>query len=90
MTLDRGAFYKEKSIWNRQAYMGLFREKKITAVVRIGDRSGPRPQESHPARQATADTLHRQAMGLSAGGVRQTRRFVAGRRHHVRKDGVPR
>ena len=40
MTLDRGAFYKEKSIWNRQAYMGLFREKKITAVVRIGDRSG--------------------------------------------------
>jgi hypothetical protein len=39
--LDRGAFYKEKSIWNRQAYMALFRSKTITSIVRIGDRSDP-------------------------------------------------
>ncbi|HBC45088.1 TPA: hypothetical protein DCZ81_02910 [Candidatus Collierbacteria bacterium] len=41
MALDRGAFYKEKSIWNRQAYMALFRSKTITSVVRVGDRSDP-------------------------------------------------
>jgi len=32
-----------------------------------------RTQESHPARQITANTLHRQALGLGVGGVRQVR-----------------
>lgn len=39
--LDRGAYYSGASLWNRQAYIGLFREKKITAVVRMRDRSDP-------------------------------------------------
>ncbi len=39
--LDRGAFYREKSIWNRLAYMALFRSRTITSVVRMGDRSDP-------------------------------------------------
>lgn len=39
--LDRGAYYREASLWNRRAYLGLFRERKITGVVRMGDRSDP-------------------------------------------------
>lgn len=39
--LDRAFFYSERSLWIRQGYMEIVRDRSLTAVVRIGDRSAP-------------------------------------------------
>lgn len=39
--LNRAPNYGDQGFWIRKGYMHLFHEQKITAVIRLGDRSDP-------------------------------------------------
>ena len=47
--LDRGGVYGDPGFWVRQAYVEGIKNRTITAVVRLGDRSDPTHKNHIPA-----------------------------------------